>query len=123
MFDILLDENNYPLVFFCSLGKDRTAIVAALILTALGIDRETILNDYLLSNDLIDYYALVKNIGSFTPQVEETIMALYGSNREYLIYALDQIEKDYTSMQNYLEKELNLNYKKREKLKEILLYE
>ncbi|MDR2086335.1 MAG: tyrosine-protein phosphatase, partial [Dysgonamonadaceae bacterium] len=30
MFDILLDENNYPLVFFCSLGKDRTAIAAAL---------------------------------------------------------------------------------------------
>jgi hypothetical protein len=71
---------------------------------------------------LIDYYALVKNIGSFTPQVEETIMALYGSNREYLIYALDQVEKDYSSMQDYLEKELNLNYKKREKLKEILLY-
>jgi protein-tyrosine phosphatase len=123
MFDILLDENNYPLVFFCSLGKDRTAIAAALILAALEFDRETILNDYLLSNDLIDYYSLVKNIGSFTPQVEETIMALYGSNREYLTYALDRIEKDYGSIPNYLEEELKLTGKKREKLKEILLYE
>jgi protein-tyrosine phosphatase len=122
MFDILLDESNYPVVFFCSLGKDRSAIAAALILTALDIDRETILNDYLLSKDLIDFYSLVNNIGSFTPQVEETIMALYGSNREYLTYALDQIEKNYGSMQNYLEKELKLTNKKREKLKEILLY-
>jgi protein-tyrosine phosphatase len=123
MFDILLDEDNYPIVFFCSLGKDRSAIAAALILTALDIDREIILNDYLLSNDLIDYYSLVKNIGSFTLQVEETIMALYGSNREYLTYALDRIEKDYGSVLNYLEKELKLSNKKREKLKEILLYE
>jgi protein-tyrosine phosphatase len=122
MFDILSNEDNYPLVFFCSLGKDRAAIAAALILAALDIDRETILNDYLLSNDLIDYYALVKNIGSFTPQVEETIMALYGSNREYLIYALDQIEKIYGSLPNYLEKELHLTHKKKEKLKKILLY-
>jgi protein-tyrosine phosphatase len=123
MFNILLDENNYPLVFFCSLGKDRSAIVAALILMALDTDRETILNDYLLSNDLIDYYSLVENIDPFTPQVEETIMALFGSNREYLIYAFDRIEKEYGSVQNYLEKELNLTGKKRERLKEILLYE
>jgi protein-tyrosine phosphatase len=123
MFDVLLDENNYPVVFFCSLGKDRSAIATALILSALDVDRETILNDYLLSNDLIDLSSLVKNASSFKTPVQETITALFSANREFLTYALDRIEKDYDSMQNYLEKELKLTNRKREKLKNILLYE
>jgi protein-tyrosine phosphatase len=123
MFDILLDENNYPIIFFCSLGKDRSAVAAALILSALDVDRETIFNDYLLSNDLINFPALVKNADLFKPQVQETITALFSANKEFLAYALDRVEKDYGSMQNYLEKELKLTSKKREKLKSLLLYE
>jgi protein-tyrosine phosphatase len=123
MFDVLLDESNYPVVFFCSLGKDRSAIAAALILSALDIDKETIISDYLLSNDLIDFPSLVTNASSFTPQVQETITALFSANREFLTYALERIEKDYGSVQDYLEKELKLTGKKREKLKNLLLYE
>ncbi|MDR1436932.1 MAG: tyrosine-protein phosphatase [Candidatus Symbiothrix sp.] len=123
MFDILLDENNYPLVFFCSLGKDRSAIAAALILAALDMDRETILNDYLLSNDLINFPALVKNADSFEPEIQETITALFSANREFLVYALDRIDREYGSLQTFLEKELQLTGKKREKLKSLLLYD
>ena len=123
MFDILLDENNYPVVFYCSLGKDRSAIAAALIFAALGIDRETIINDYLLSNNLIDPYSLVKNADKFNYQVQETIIALFSANKEVFNYAFKRIEKDYGSIPDYLEKELKLTKKKREKLKEILLYQ
>ncbi|MDR2056711.1 MAG: tyrosine-protein phosphatase [Dysgonamonadaceae bacterium] len=125
MFDILSDEKNYPLVFFCSLGRDRSAIATALILSALDIDRETILNDFMLSNDLlVDFYSLMENADLFSSQeVQETLTALFNSNREYLTYALERIEKEYGSIQNYLEKELKLTHKKREKLKEILLSE
>lgn len=49
MFDQLL-AGNAPLAFNCSAGKDRTGIAAALILTALNVPRETIIEDYLLSN-------------------------------------------------------------------------
>jgi protein-tyrosine phosphatase len=38
-----------PLVFHCTAGKDRTGVAAALLLTALGVPRETIVQDYLLS--------------------------------------------------------------------------
>jgi protein-tyrosine phosphatase len=123
MFDILLDENNYPVVFFCSLGKDRSAIATVLILAALDIDRETIFNDYLLSNDLINFSALVRNADLFKPEIQETITALFSANREFLAYALDRIEKEYGSIQNFMEKELNLTGKKREKLKSLLLYD
>ena len=123
MFDVLLDEDNYPIVFYCSLGKDRSAIATALILAALDIDRETITNDYLLSNDLIDCFALVKNADKFNYQIQETIIALFNANKEVFNYAFQRVEKDYGSIPNYLEKELKLTKKKRDKLKEILLYQ
>ncbi|MFD0411902.1 tyrosine-protein phosphatase [Kitasatospora sp. NPDC127116] len=40
-----------PLLFHCSAGKDRTGWAAALLLTALGVDRGTVLADYLLTNE------------------------------------------------------------------------
>lgn len=39
----------FPLVFHCSVGKDRTGILAALLLSALGCPRETIIEDYALT--------------------------------------------------------------------------
>ena len=44
----------YGAVFHCSAGKDRTGIVAALVLEVLGVDRETITADYLLTNQVIE---------------------------------------------------------------------
>jgi protein-tyrosine phosphatase len=123
VFDILLDKDNYPVVFYCSLGKDRSAIMAALILAALDMDTNTIIDDFLLSNELINYHALIENADNFTPEVQETITALFRAHKEALIYAFERIEKDYGSIDNYLEKELNLTNKKRDKLKSLLLYE
>lgn len=45
------------LVFHCSAGKDRTGMMAALILKALGVDDQTITKDYLLTNQLYDFAA------------------------------------------------------------------
>jgi protein-tyrosine phosphatase len=39
-----------PLVFHCTAGKDRTGFAAALLLLALGVPRDLVLQDYLLSN-------------------------------------------------------------------------
>ena len=46
-----------PLVFHCHEGKDRTGMASALVLTALGVPRETIMQDYLLSNQYRDFAA------------------------------------------------------------------
>lgn len=53
MFEQLL-AGNVPLAFNCSAGKDRTGVAAALILTALDVPRETVIQDYLLSNRYFD---------------------------------------------------------------------
>ncbi|WEV39712.1 tyrosine-protein phosphatase [Lactobacillus sp. ESL0681] len=43
------------LVYHCSAGKDRTGMVSALILMALGMDDDTIARDYLLTNELYGF--------------------------------------------------------------------
>ena len=122
MFDVLLDEKNYPVVISCVLGKDRAAIASALILAALDVDNEVILEDYLLSNTCIDPAAFVLNADNYPFDIQENIMALYSAHTETLRHAFDLIRMNYGSVNNYLEKELQLSYKKREKLKSILLY-
>ena len=49
MFAELL-AGNAPLAFHCTAGKDRTGVAAALLLSALGVPRATVIEDYLLSN-------------------------------------------------------------------------
>ena len=41
-----------PLLYHCTGGKDRSGWMTAIVLTALGVPRELVLRDYLLSNDL-----------------------------------------------------------------------
>ena len=43
------NEANYPMVYHCAIGRDRTGTVTILILGLLGVDEETIIRDYLLS--------------------------------------------------------------------------
>jgi protein-tyrosine phosphatase len=46
LFRGLADAARLPVVFHCHGGKDRTGIAAALLLLALGVDRDTVLDDY-----------------------------------------------------------------------------
>ena len=49
-FELLADENNYPIDFHCSIGKDRTGCLAYLIEGLLGFDQETMYRDYMFTN-------------------------------------------------------------------------
>jgi protein-tyrosine phosphatase len=46
VFELLSEESRYPAVFHCTAGKDRTGVLAALILEVLGVADETIAEDY-----------------------------------------------------------------------------
>jgi protein-tyrosine phosphatase len=46
---IIADVKNQPVAFHCAIGKDRTGILSALLLSILGIDDAAIINDYTLS--------------------------------------------------------------------------
>lgn len=46
-------QDNEAILFFCSLGRDRTGMAAALILHVLGVSREGIIDDYMQSEKML----------------------------------------------------------------------
>ncbi len=48
------DPKSYPLVFHCAAGKDRTGVLAALVLDIVGVERNTIVEDYVLTASRMD---------------------------------------------------------------------
>ena len=52
LMEVVLDESNWPVLIHCTAGKDRSGVGVALILEALGVDRETIMEEYLLTNEI-----------------------------------------------------------------------
>jgi protein-tyrosine phosphatase len=49
-FKVLAERHVYPLLFHCSAGRDRTGVGAAMLLEMLGVERELIVADFLVSN-------------------------------------------------------------------------
>ena len=48
-------EEHYPLVFHCAAGKDRTGVLAALILSILGVERDAIVADYVITAERLRF--------------------------------------------------------------------
>ncbi|CAN7154698.1 tyrosine-protein phosphatase [Acidovorax sp. LjRoot66] len=93
----LLLASDAPTVFHCTAGKDRTGFAAALILMALGVPRETVMQDYLLTNNL---YRRPAGMGSHAP--EEVLAVLWRVQEEFLDAALHMVDQDYGGVQTYL---------------------
>ena len=113
MFAQLL-AGNAPLAFNCSAGKDRTGIAAALILTALGVSRDDVFKDYLLTNR----YILDKMTPQSTPSKADEVWgamspaatrALAAADRRFLEAMFDAIDKRSGSIDLYLEREIGLS--------------
>ena len=52
LMDLVVDESNWPILIHCTAGKDRAGVAVALIQEALGVDRETIMQEFLLTNEV-----------------------------------------------------------------------
>lgn len=56
IFEVLGDEARYPVYFHCTWGRDRTGILAAVVLLTLGATPEAIMEDYLVSDETVGAY-------------------------------------------------------------------
>ncbi len=121
MFNQLLVEENYPILLSCINGKDYTGFAVALLLSALDIYRSEILFDYRLSNLKYDRRRYVLNIDKQPDATQEALTRILKADEKYILCALQQIEKEYGSIRNYLEKEIGLTGEKRKQLRQLLL--
>jgi protein-tyrosine phosphatase len=101
-FDHLL-RADAPLVFHCTAGKDRTGFAAALLLLALGVPRETVLQDYLLSNEVFRHPPLPRD-----EAVADALAVLWRVERDFLEVALRVIDDDHGGIERYLRQRLGL---------------
>ena len=50
-FSILADENNYPVIYHCNIGTDRTGMISFLVNALLGVPEDDLIRDYMFSNN------------------------------------------------------------------------
>ena len=119
LFECLADEH-VPLVVHCAAGKDRTGIAIAVLLAALGVDTDTILEDYLLTNDVGNFERFIaarkdshlgladahQTLLSLPPEMREV---LFAADADYLSAALEQIARDHGDIASYLESFVGLD--------------
>ena len=103
LFSLLLARDT-PTVFHCTAGKDRTGFAAALILLALGVPRDVVMHDYLLTNSL---YQRPAGMASHAP--EEVLAVLWRVQQEFLDAALHGVDHDYGGVQAYLQDVLGVD--------------
>ncbi len=109
----LADADSLPAVVHCVEGKDRTGFAIAVVLSALGVPREAIYEDYVLSRELLDYrirrYAFLASFGSMFRLSKDEVRPLLEVRRKYLEAAFEAIDQRYGSFDIYLRSGLGLD--------------
>lgn len=114
MFDLLCAHES--MVFHCTAGKDRTGVASLLILKTLGVSDEIIMQDYLKSNDNLNEGQL-----KILPQLNESLQELFYAREKYLNYTMEAIHSKYSSFEEFLNVEYNIDEEKIELIKSYYL--
>ncbi|MBC1472428.1 tyrosine-protein phosphatase [Listeria seeligeri] len=115
-YEILQDaEAGLPFVFHCTAGKDRTGVLAALLLTLLDVPEKTIFDDYAITNRYQDAILLEMGgiISLFSKESEkldlETFRPMAEARPEYLEIAFNEMKKQFGSVDKYLEEGIGIS--------------
>ena len=104
-FEILLkaDPEEGAVLWHCTDGKDRTGLASALLLVALGASRETIFEDYMLTNvynaKIIEpIRSHLKGLGEVPEKIDAMVFSAGGAIEGYLTNALGLTEDDFVTL-------------------------
>jgi protein-tyrosine phosphatase len=127
--DDMLTGRDFPMLIHCTAGKDRTGFMTAVILLTLGVSLEQVQYDYALTNDYSDMDRMMAAAGAYLKDIvgeqvqadHDMLRLLCGTSPDYLNAALGVVEKEYGSVEGYLEKTAGFDAAKRERLRDLLL--
>ncbi|MDR2212544.1 MAG: tyrosine-protein phosphatase [Pseudomonadales bacterium] len=133
----LLAEGKAPIMVNCSAGQDRTGITSALLLSVLGVPRQLVVEDYLLSSDFrrpqvergtVDLSArastnafaamMARNTGAQETHAPPLFTA---DGTPYLEFALRQLEQDYGSVEGFLTQAVGITPEQLQQIRAIYL--
>ena len=123
-FEILLKSKKLPIIFHCSAGKDRTGIASFMIQSIFKNPMDLIFENYLISNDLLTIKAATAeqstNSSNHDSLVTKNMLSTLGKvQQSYLNAAIDEIDKKYSSLENYFISQLGLKVNDIQKLEQI----
>jgi protein-tyrosine phosphatase len=104
LFSALTEPGGLPAVFHCHAGKDRTGLVAAVLLEALGVEREAILDDYELT---ARYRLRAQQDHTFERMINlglapEAAAGVLTAPRWAMHSALEHLDREYGNVERYL---------------------
>lgn len=107
IFSLLADESSYPLVFHCIGGKDRTGLVAALVLGVLGVADEDIARDYAMTEqnimtrgaERLRKPGVLPADGSFTAEIPRSF---FETPPDAMLSLLQEIREQHGSIRSYV---------------------
>jgi protein-tyrosine phosphatase len=90
-------------LWHCTAGKDRTGWASAVVLTLLGVDKDTVMNDYLLSNSYYFQSPAVQSLLASLPESQRSVMReFFVVAPSYLEAGLDEVKARYGTMDRYV---------------------
>ena len=126
-FSLLVNRRGGAVLWHCGAGKDRSGICSALLLYALGVPKDKIIEDYALSaessEDTVEYI-LEKLFPADVPGNDEyqaLARRIFGAKTCYIEEFFKAIEKDFISVDNYLQKAVELHVDNLVRLKTLYL--
>jgi len=105
-------EKGRPVLWHCTSGKDRAGMTTVLLLTALGVDKESVMADYMLSN---------KYLAKSNEQKKEYFDTNYGEgagekfapmfivDESYLEAFYEKLDKDFGGIDNFIKNEIKVD--------------
>lgn len=124
-FILTLPEQKLAVAFHCTAGKDRTGVVAALVLSFLGVDRATVIHDYLLTNRNVRIKANLAYLGLLISKrnhkLAHKIKHYFMAEPDFIKASLNRLEKDFGSLDDFFVQKLGFSEEEKKKIKEKFL--
>ena len=101
---IIAKQENLPLVFHCNAGKDRSGVLAAIILGALGVADNDIIQDYTLTQPCMAEFLERWNNDPQTTDVNRKLPPYQlKASAESMAFLLSTLKQEYGSVTGYIE--------------------
>ncbi len=112
--EMIKQNIEFPLLFHCATGKDRTGAIAVLLYLLLGVSKENIMEDYLLSNQAYHTrieFALEQNRERIqqNPSLKRIIMMESGVDEQLGREMIDGILEQYSNYEEFFLKEYGID--------------
>ena len=121
----IINSDTYPVLFHCTAGKDRTGVVAMLILNILDVDEKIIMSNYLEINKKHKpkanlFYGLI-NVLMWNKELAIKARSYYMVHESYLETAIAAIKETYGSVETYIKEALGVTDEMKQAFKDKVL--